>query len=266
MITFKQFLHEMPLMSITKHDRFRELDATDTKGSFEPADRKVIQKFMDDGTYKEKLKKIPFPLYVYIADDFDLERHGYEYPEGEITYNHRMVGSYMSRRAHIDLEKNVLRLILKAVDQNLDKDSDSVHLIIGDNYSSEGQIALTPWMIAHRLSHSIFQGGGTGFRAQAFERARNSTLDLLSMMKLENFKSDAYKKVFTFKSAQAGKLLPSEAGTEICTQYLVTGKIGINYDAFTDAEHRQQIKYKVQDTEEDLSEGFKALAGLVFYI
>lgn len=62
-------LLEAPLVDIKyyRHDK---------KGSLNDRDRKILAKYMKDRVYHEKLKKLPFDLYVYVIDDSELYDFG----------------------------------------------------------------------------------------------------------------------------------------------------------------------------------------------
>jgi hypothetical protein len=152
-------LFETPLMHISVHDemKMRYTDDGDDvgEGSFSKADRALIDKYIKNDTYKEKLKKLPFNLYVYLVDNVAIKKFGEEYPEGEVKASHIKANKYW-RTATKKLNLAHFKLSLAAIEANKQKDPAGVHFIMGDNFSDDDtQIAPTPWIITHRFIHCI---------------------------------------------------------------------------------------------------------------
>lgn len=109
--------------------------------------------------YKEKLKLLPFNLYVYIVDSKSLEALGRTFPERELS-NFQLQNPHKkdvepSFNGKLDLELPEMKLAIDSVKRNLLTDASSVHFIMGDNYSADWQISPTPWIIVHRLIHAF---------------------------------------------------------------------------------------------------------------
>jgi hypothetical protein len=146
-------LTEAPLADITTHG-----DPLDQEGgSFNRMDRRFIQAAIINKFYHEKLKKLPFELYVYVINKEELLRfaqssfeNGYEIMAGTVEWG-RPPMLYAERRWH---EMPELSLIFPTVQKNLN--GTNVHLILGNNYAAGGgDVPMTPWMIVHRLMHCV---------------------------------------------------------------------------------------------------------------
>jgi hypothetical protein len=151
---YKKYISETPISDISVHG---DLDAP---GSFNKIDRKIIKSSILDGTYEEKLGKIPFDLYLYIINRKELEEISAQYDEiddyimGEVHWD--SVPYVMAAQSKKKISLHALNEIRINVQRNSIKNKDAVHLICGSNYTSGGgDIVMTPWIIIHRLLHTL---------------------------------------------------------------------------------------------------------------
>lgn len=217
-------LSEAPLADISYHQ-------TANPGGFSDHEVALIKKYKANGTYNEKLKGIPFDLYVYIVDDQDVADLGHYYPEGTINpriWKTRKSDAYTTKmlrsaEAAIDLGGETFQAVFATVRDRMEKNPKSVHFILADNYSDTDRISPTPWMIAHRLVHTA--------PAPLMEIPD-------SLSTLIHNKSKMYRALYAslpMASARLGKINdPGEMLTEIATQLLVKGDIKIDEDKMVD--------------------------------
>jgi hypothetical protein len=217
-------LSEAPLADISYHP-------TANPGGFSAHEVALIKKYKANGTYNDKLKGVPFNLYVYIVDDQDIADLGMYYPEGTVSpriWKTRQSNAYSTKmlkssEAAIDLGNETFQAVFATIRDRMEKDPKSVHFIVGDNYSDTDRISPTPWMIAHRLVHA----------------APTKLFDIPdSLYKLTTNRSKMYRALYAslpMASARLGKLNdPGEMLTEIATQILIKGDIKIDEDKMAD--------------------------------
>ena len=214
-----EFLYEAPLADISFH-------STDQPGSFTAAEKKIIDRYITTGEYSRKLKAVPFDLYVYFIDNEVLGEIGKSYPEKEIPksiwkYQDAPVKDFIDDNIDAtDFPKAVFKTVFKLIREIDEKDPGGVHFIMGDNFSATNQIAPTPWMIAHRLSHALIN-------PSILDDLKMPTLGMLgntTPIYITGFLINA----LTMKSAVTGNLDEDEANAEMFTQYLLTGDIPLN--------------------------------------
>lgn len=252
-------LIEAPLADISYHKG--------EESGLSARDWKVITKYMKDHTYFEKLKAIPFKLYVYIIDDKYTAKFGDNFPDTQITDSDIKKGfTQMSDDTALGLDKGILKEILGRVIENRKDDPSGVHFIMGDNYTGEDtvQVAPTPWMLIHRLAHCFIadedfrrsRGGvshlGTTIREAEFTRTKGSP---------HSYGEDSKNKYFTFRSARTNNVTGGEWKEEVITQFFVTGDIKINQEYST-----HEIEQSVKELKDDLSKYAQTLKGKIFYI
>jgi hypothetical protein len=273
-------LFEMPIADISFHGDDRATNFTD-------AEKKLMYKYAVQGTYHEKLKKLPMDLYVYVVHDDALSPIGRRFPEGEIVMDTgNGDGTYKGQSPedgpHIDaaLSRNHIYVQLQ---RNAEKDPNAVHLIMGDNYGGDNpdnQINLTPWMLAHRLVHAISSTAKNDLAMPLSLDIAIITLSYMGLKKTSREKGDsmmiALGRLFNIRSLATGKTDFGEASTELAAKYLVTGElkpIESVYDELVShmkpmhqtALWRQILKFTQEFTKE--LDGMMAGAkGRVFYI
>lgn len=216
-------LSEAPLADISYHP-------SDNPGGFSAHEVALIKKYKANGTYNERLKGVPFNLYVYLVDDADIADLGRYYPEGTINPSIWKTGkksAYSTKllktdKVQIDLSGETFQAVFATIRDRMEKDPKSVHFVLGDNYSDDDRMSPTPWIIAHRLVHAS--------PTKLFD-IPNKLLDMTFRRKMYH----ALYASLPMASARLGKIGdPGEMLTEIATQLLVKGSITIDEDKMAD--------------------------------
>jgi hypothetical protein len=273
--TFKESLEllEAPLHDVSYH-------SSDDPGAFSDVELKLIHKFMKDGTYKKKLAKLPFDLYVYIVDDKETGKIGILYPEGKIKkeiWKDQIESEYQPWSKSIKMDIPVFQAAFEVIRQRIKKNPQSVHFVMGDNFSKDNQISPTPWMIAHRLCHT-FQP-----QQDFFDIIKNTDfIKFIAKLHKSNptLKIDrVLEKSLPMKSVKSDKFddTRDELRTEIATQFIVTGDVTVDEKFIRDqlgsdlsnSEFNELIdgwKKTIDHLKELITTDLKELPGNVFYI
>jgi hypothetical protein len=284
-------LFEAPLADVSYHKAA-------TTGSFSASDLKLIKKYMESGHYKDKLKGLPFDLYLYIVDNGDEGAAAADsYPEGEVipsiwkdqtrklyhkTDRERIEGGYEPDPDGLDFSVQPFPAIFAAVRERIQKNPNSVHFLLGDNYSDEHQMGVTPWIVAHRLCHCYSVGGGVSVPPELIAAYKKKKGIPAGEAFTAGWK--ALQASLTFKSAKSNKLIESETSVEMNAQFLVTGDIPLDLPAYsaklkelsdvsgftlTDDEIVQQTEIwnnEVSEFKDRCKKAAERIRGKVFYV
>jgi hypothetical protein len=218
-------LLEAPLEDISYHYVGRESESErGARNSFEPREIRLLQKYIKDGTYTNKLKGIPFDLYVYVIDDGLLSDVGFHYPEGELPKSVVQGDDKVYTKGEwtrLDFSDKAIQSVFATIRGRLAKNPKSVHFIMGDNYAGES-MNLTPWIVAHRFAHTLnFEG--VDIAAVIDKRGPWKDEDL--------FKALAAS--LPMRSSRDQKIVdPTELTVEASTQVLVKGDIRVDDGKF----------------------------------
>jgi hypothetical protein len=214
----------------------------------------MLQHFTVKKMYHEKLKNLPFDLYVYIIDKDGLDKIGKMYPEHQITRE--------------QFNKNQIywaeddKIVFDEIRQNMKSDPSGVHFIMGDNYSENNQVGPTPWILVHRFIHCVSTALGTGSINTALNRARIGNHQKVRRPHLKDYEASD---VFTFKSAREKFHDTDEVSddvelvAEIATHYYITGDIPVKIDD-------QVVKTAVKKIKVILDRHAERLKGKTFYV
>lgn len=226
-------LYEAPLKDISYHDARIKVDDSEPEGSFEKHEREFIKKLIAKKTYHEKLGKLAFDLYAYVVDSDTLGNLMTDLPDTQLSKTQLKAGVIKTlyaknSKTSILKDPKSIKTVVNLIGSRLKEEPKSVHFIIGDNYSPQHQVNLTPWIIVHRLLHAA---------------GRLSQPDVTELGLRGDF-AKALAAGFSFKSAKGDK--PSiidtmELGVEVATEYLVTGKIRFDPDAVRKKWHELEI-------------------------
>lgn len=148
-------------------------------------------------------------------------------------------------------------------------DEDAITVIYNGNFG-DALVPLTPWTIAHRLSHAIYASRRTSYSVDASYKGIEDTVgwlleELIDIYRLSSRVDskrarrwpDLFQKgyeiiaiilssIFTFKSARDKKLIrPAEALHELIAQYLITGDVRL-VDTLPPINIRQADEYEYE--------------------
>lgn len=200
----------------------------DQEGSFRDSDLKAIRNPKWVKKVTDLYAKVPFPINLYL---YNAHQAKYLTADGEIDV--RDLSKIRTYAGGINLRQ--ARMIIGELPDNW---SESLNVILMTN-EGDGRMALTPWMIGHRLVHALLsqtqrdalpQGSGSLFAI--YSDLINSLRRFLDASPLFDYDPDGNQpaqvaRVFgTTRAAREGKHInDGEWLVDMCTQWLVRGKV-----------------------------------------
>ncbi len=177
---------------------------TQNAGSFNSSEVKA----MHNQTWLKKLtshlSRTPYKINVYF----------YNAPGGEFAddYGNSIKSAYDGR-----IKPEEIYYVEKILNVKIPQDKDAITFIMMDNEGDE-KVGLTPWIVAHRLVHSLIIGRNT-----------DEWKVLTDFVRIMLFSSLAPKDFLKFKSAKTESVIrEGEYSVELMTQYIVQGSITVN--------------------------------------
>lgn len=236
-----QAMSEMALKSYTPVGFKRNKKGELNSGGFNKVDRELV----NHDKFKEKLTKFfattEHPFYIYTLQKPGVQRNYAEH-------------GYVS----LEFANSISPEIAEMINEVQQSDPDGIHVIYVGNSGAEYKI-MTPWIMAHRMSHAIAANDGRAGRIKGnvvssmATRLFSEVENVLNDHYMEDYHremntADSYKingmwgsaeaqKVYaalfnsigTMKSARNKKIVrPHEFVHEIFAQYILTGKVTFN--------------------------------------
>lgn len=213
-------LAEAPLNDLELHGDL------DNEGSFRASDMRAIKSPVWQLKAKNAFAKTPFVFNVYLYNgengivDFSTE-DGYEH-----KLNTRELKHLSDKVGHGLIPET---LISKLIGRPYNGKG-FITAILFDNEGSN-RLGLTPWILAHRISHAIEEGD---YAIEFVKRVRSLMAELNDGADFSRSERNSYiywmPIVGTMRSARNGDLAtsPGEFAVELMTQYLIQGQITLN--------------------------------------
>lgn len=267
MIKLTELIQEMPV------DKYAFIDQSPNDASFSPTDKKLTS----DPIHIKKIKDFfgkteqTFNLYFVNTNNQNVRKMIDDVGYGEIK------PEQLSSEYGINIPQI---------------DPSAITVVFVSNYGTNA-VPLTPWIIAHRISHTIFRSQDAIIQSIFFDIAENmksvfywyyesiekrnylfvSTSDVKFLQYVSPY-------IFSFKSAKTSNLTqPGEIMHELFAQYIRNGKITIlapNSIKFQNTEfhkmpyHKadidEEIEKLVDRTNNIYTKSLKSLAGKVYII
>ena len=252
-------LMEMPILDASYHKA-----KVEKGGSFSELDKKVILKNIDSGQYKLKLQNLP-DFFLYFVDHDDLKELGKEYPEGKLDINTMKIEPIEGRMySNIHDGESKLSSVIPLIKSRLESNPQAGHFIMADNYSAENQIAPTPWMITHRLAHSVVE----------IKIVKKLLISYFNKIDKINGPYQNYinyiEPYLQMKSAINRKgAIDDEIFTEIVTEIMILGKLRFDFFNFQKKfgkEATLKLHLVLDQVIDTVNEDLKKIAGNVYYI
>lgn len=269
MIKLTELLKEMPV------DRYAFIDQTPNDASFSPVDKKLTS----DPIHIKKIKD----FFGNTEQKFNLYFVNTNNPNIRKLIDPKILGYGEVKPEQLSSEYGI----------NIPQiDPSAITIIFVSNYG-ENSVPLTPWIIAHRISHVIFRSQDVITNTIFFDIAENmknifywyyesiekrnylfvSTSDIKFLQSVSPY-------IFSFKSAKTSNLTqPGEIIHELFAQYIRNGKITIlapdsikfqntefHKIPYHKAEIDKEIEKLVDRTNDIYTKSIKNLAGKVYII
>lgn len=181
-------------------------------------DRALIRKPETEAALRKAFARVPFSMYVYFLND----------PAGiEMAIHHLDYGpAYPTGNANSKVHAILGQEVMTEVRRVLAQDKKGLVFILTHNEGGAVRHPLTPWMIAHRMSHASGSTISTG-------DYHSLLYDMASAYVPEGTDPDRYdiaamaRECCTFKAARDNNMLNDDMGehiAEIMAQYLMTGR------------------------------------------
>lgn len=218
---------EAPISDIQVHGNL------DEPGSFNRYDRELIKRNIIQGTYVEKLKNLPFDLNIFILNNIELEKIARELDKKNQYY----MGKVIWQRPPYILSDDGRRhdaSFLEPLRNEIEKKSlYDVNLILGGNFASGGgRVPMSPWIVVHRLLHTIdYNIFDVVKYDESLENYSSANKNRIVPYRPENDDKISWWDVPMMKSIQDPEMdNENELFLEMGVEYLIYGRIRINYD------------------------------------
>jgi hypothetical protein len=229
-----EMLAEAPLADISVHGT-----PLDQQGSFDQMNRRLIDKAIFHGIYHEKLRKLPFDLYVYVLNQEGL----HEFSERMYNTHANTGGGFVGGKVvwsnppevrgdyNASFKIPELGLVRDAVSKN--SNGTNVNLILGNNFAAGGRdVPMTPWMMVHRLLHCIEYIQFENFRAFPEQAStKNEIVGYKSKRKISWWDIAMMKSV---RNDDPDFDNDAELVMEMAVEYFYTGNIRVNRQKVTE--------------------------------
>ena len=190
---------------------------------------------------------------------------GEEYPEGKLDIDTMNIFPIEGRlHTHIHDGVNRLSSIIPLIKSRLESNPQAGHFIMGDNFSAVNQIVPTPWMITHRLSHSVVE---ISIIKKSFVNYFN---DISSLGRPYQNYINYIEPYLQMKSAVNRKGdLDDEIFTEIATEIMILGKLRFDFFNFQKKfgkEKTLKLHLMLDHVIDLVNNDMKKIAGNVYYL
>lgn len=199
----------------------------DNEGSFRQSDLNALRNPKWAAKVRKMFEKAPFDINVYFVNFPDGKMNG-RFPDNPVFDNFEFdLRKHFARTSGI-IDQRTFQKFTGSTPTNWDN---SINALLAEN-EGDGRVALTPWMVGHRLVHAIYDAaqerGGYSDMKQAEDRMmRNYTY---FYRKLSDYNTEDHnevgKKYGTTRAARLGTMTNmGEWMVDICVQWLVFGRV-----------------------------------------
>jgi len=231
---WKEIISESPISD------FGTFGDMDKEGSFRSDDLRALKNPKWQEKVFKAFSKTPFNFNVYVYNGEEGNA-----PVGKLGHSNVKVNDLSNLKDYVGIQPiNVIKNIIGKIPPNT---NDSINVLLVENEGSE-RLPLTPWILAHRISHAIFYAGqpqvlwsddtstqklkfSTNYLDRVYKYLINHVQNIM-MYKRQNYATNVKnvaKLIGTFRSARTGNLSnPGEFLVEMMAQYLVQGSVKFN--------------------------------------
>lgn len=279
MINLRQIIEsvikEMPL---GKYQTFGDFNQSH---SFQdPKDRQMV-------TSEKNIKKV-YDFFKKVNVDIDL--YFVNTPESANFFADDMSYGNLNKYGELPLKNFTYEEMFGITEEQFNFNKNAISIIFISNYGDK-KITLTPWIIAHRISH-VLDGDHDDYttfilieKSKIYEKFKQMILELVYEYKTMTAnqyvlpKIDIVNKIFTFHSAKTGKLNSyTESLNELFAQYILKGHIeilpipeyieslGVKYQNRNVIKCNAMLQTFKQEFETSTNKILKEAVGKIYYI
>ena len=186
-------------------------------------DRKMVQDISVQSRLRKMFEVHDINFYVYLVND----------PKMKFFYSNIDYGA-------VGDDPELLKMFPEDMRKTIEGRKDGIQVILTHNEGGEARHALTPWMISHRIAHSL-TGAGPGVAPFSIVTIKKRLLEIMQYYpefdqyvngsRRNLVASEFFRRICTFKSARDNEILDGknndnfELFIDAITQYLVKGKV-----------------------------------------